>query len=276
MTTARNETLDYELLHFATQGAPTLRVANEEGYVERAGARIWYASHGSGPPVLLLHGGLGHSGNWGYQLPTLLNSGRSVILIDSRGHGRSTRDDQPYSYELMADDAFAVLERLSIPSAAVIGWSDGACTGLAMAGKNQSRVERLFFFACNVDASGTKELSWPNPILERCLSRHIEDYKRLSATPNDFEAFSKALEQMMRTQPNYSADQLANLDVHAWIALGEHDEFIKREHAEYIATHIPRARFVLLPRLSHFAPLQDPASFSHVLTDFLEEAYTRR
>jgi pimeloyl-ACP methyl ester carboxylesterase len=54
--------------------------------------------------VILLHGGLGHSGNWGYQLPALLAGGYRAVLIDSRGHGRSTRDGRPFSYELMASD----------------------------------------------------------------------------------------------------------------------------------------------------------------------------
>jgi len=58
-----------------------------------------HASYGDGPAVVLLHGGLGHAGNWGYQVPAILSVGYRAILIDSRGHGRSTRDDRPYSYE---------------------------------------------------------------------------------------------------------------------------------------------------------------------------------
>ncbi|MGO8048367.1 alpha/beta fold hydrolase, partial [Rhizobium johnstonii] len=70
------------------------------------------ASYGAGPPVILLHGGLGHSGNWGHQFSALLRRGRRVVLIDSRGHGRSTRDARPYSYELMASDVLAVMDAL--------------------------------------------------------------------------------------------------------------------------------------------------------------------
>ncbi|MGO8190267.1 alpha/beta fold hydrolase, partial [Rhizobium leguminosarum] len=74
------------------------------------GARICYASYGSGPPVILLHGGLGHSGNWCYQVPALLRRGRRVVLIDSRGQGRSTCDSRPYSYELMAAEVLAAMD----------------------------------------------------------------------------------------------------------------------------------------------------------------------
>lgn len=93
---------------FEAGGAPDLPASGEQGAVECDGARIWYAAYGSGPPVLLLHGGLGHSGNWGYQVPALIEAGYRVVVIDSRGHGRCTRDERPFRYELMADDVLNV------------------------------------------------------------------------------------------------------------------------------------------------------------------------
>ncbi|MFX5693188.1 alpha/beta fold hydrolase, partial [Acinetobacter baumannii] len=83
-------------------GAAPLPATDDDGYLDHDGARIWCSAHGSGPPVLLLHGGLGPSGNWGYQVPALVGAGHRVVLIDSRGHGRSSRDHRPFSYELMA------------------------------------------------------------------------------------------------------------------------------------------------------------------------------
>jgi hypothetical protein len=56
---------DDDLSRFEAEGAVPLPVTNDQAYVENKGARIWYASYGSGAPVILLHGGLGHSGNWG-------------------------------------------------------------------------------------------------------------------------------------------------------------------------------------------------------------------
>src|SRR3982074_3274835 len=91
---------DDELRKFEAEGAAPLPVTNDQGYIEHEEARIWYTAYGSGSPVILLHGGLGHSGNWGYQVPALVRSGYRAVLIDSRGHGRSTRDARPLSYEL--------------------------------------------------------------------------------------------------------------------------------------------------------------------------------
>ncbi len=262
------EAYDDELIRFEAEGAAPLPVAVDRDYVEHDGARIWFATYGAGLPVILLHGGLGHSGNWGYQVPALLSSGYRVILIDSRGHGRSTRDEQPYTYELMASDVLAVMDRLKVEEAALIGWSDGACTALVLAAQDPGRVSGVFFFACNMDPSGTKEIEF-GPVMQRCFNRHVKDYGRLSATPDQFEQFSEAVGLMQRTQPNYSADDLARISVPVAIVHSEHDEFIKQEHAEYLARSIPNAEFVYLPGVSHFAPLQRPDQFNRAILGFL-------
>jgi len=265
------ETYDDDLIKFEAEGV-TLPVADQQGYVENNGARIWYATYGSGLPVILLHGGLGHSGNWGYQIPGLVNKGYRVIVIDSRGHGRSTRGAQPYSYELMASDVTTVMNELHLEKAALVGWSDGACTAMILASKTPTRVAGVFFFACNMDPSGTKEFEF-TPIIGRCIGRHMKDYADLSSTPDEFKEFSDAVGLMQRTQPNYSADDLAAINVPVAIVQSEFDEFIKREHAENLARKIPNAEFVFLAGVSHFAPLQRPEQFSTALLTFLDKVF---
>jgi pimeloyl-ACP methyl ester carboxylesterase len=262
------ETYDDDLILFEADGATPLPVTEEQGYVEHDGARIWYAMYGSGPPVILLHGGLGHSGNWGYQVPALVRSGYRAVLIDSRGHGRSTRDARPYTYELMASDVAAVMNALHLEKAGMVGWSDGACTALILASNAATRVAGVFFFACNMDSSGTKEIEF-TPVLKRCMSRHMKDYARLSATPDQFDEFSEAVGLMQRTQPNYSANDLAQISIPVAIVHSEHDEFIKREHAQYLARSIPNAEFIYFPGVSHFAPLQRPEQFNTAMLAFL-------
>lgn len=263
------EAHDDDLSKFEADGAAPLPVANDQGYVENDGARIWYATFGSGSPVILLHGGLGHSGNWGYQVPALVRSGYRPILIDSRGHGRSTRDAQPFVYERMASDVLAVMDSLQLPTTALVGWSDGAVIALILAMKAPARVAGVYFFACNMDPSGVKEITEPNPILDRCLSRHAKDYARLSATPDQFKAFAEAVTLMMKTQPNYSTPDLAQISVPVAIVQSEHDEFIRLEHAEYLARTISNAQLVNLRGVSHFAPLQRPEQFNAAMIAFL-------
>jgi pimeloyl-ACP methyl ester carboxylesterase len=263
------ETYDDDLSRFAAEGAAPLPVTLDQGYVENDGAHIWYAAYGSGAPVILLHGGMGHGANWGYQVPALLSSGYRAIVIDSRGHGRSTRDAQPYTYELMASDVLAVMDTLQLDKAGLVGWSDGACTALILAAQTPQRAAGVFYFACNMDPSGTREDFEFTPVLGRCVSRHKQDYAQLSATPEQFDELSEAVRLMQRTQPNYSPSDLAAIRVPVAIVHSEHDEFIKREHAEYLARNIPGAEFIYLPGVSHFAPLQRPEQFNAAMLAFL-------
>jgi pimeloyl-ACP methyl ester carboxylesterase len=264
------EVPDDELRKFEAEGAAPLPVADEHGYVENEGARIWYSTYGSGPAVMLLHGGLGHSGNWGHQVPALVRSGYRTVLMDSRGHGRSTRDERPYSYELIASDVLAVMDALRLATTTLVGWSDGACAALILAATMPARVAGVFFFACNMDPSGVKPFE-PSPALDRCFARHTKDYAELSATPDNFRQFVEDVSLMQRTQPNYSVDDLGKIFVPVLIVQSEHDEFIRREHAEYLARSIPNAEFVVLNGVSHFAPLQGPEQFNTAMLAFIDK-----
>jgi pimeloyl-ACP methyl ester carboxylesterase len=268
-TEVQVEFCDDDLTKFEGEGATLSAPPDAQGYVEHEGAKIWYATYGSGSAVILLHGGFGHSGNWSYQLPDLLAAGHRVILIDSRGHGRSTRDARPYSYELMASDVLAVMNTLNLERAALVGWSDGACTALILAALAPTRVAGAFFFGCNMDPSGLKQIDERNPLLFRCLSRHAKDYAQLSATPDQFNEFTAALRIMMSTQPNYTAQDLSRISVSVLIVQAEHDEFIRPEHAEYLARSIPNAKLAILKEVSHFAPLQRPHQFNTAILTFI-------
>ena len=264
---------DDDLERFEAEGL-SLPDTSDQGYVEHDGARIWYATFGSGSPVILLHGGNGHSGNWGNQVPALVASGYRAVLIDSRGHGRSTRDAQPFTYELMASDVLAVMDALHLEKAVVVGWSDGACIAMILGMKAPARIAGVFFFGCNMDPSGVNQITELSPILRRCINRHAKDYARLSTTPDKFKEFTEAVGLMMRTQPNYFADDLAGIRVPVVIVQSEHDEFIKHEHAEYLAQSIPGADLVLLEGVSHFAPLQRPEQFNAAVLAFLAKVLT--
>ncbi|OCJ17524.1 alpha/beta hydrolase [Rhizobium sp. AC44/96] len=263
-----NET-DDELLKFDTHGAAPLPATANTGFVDHDGARIWYAAYGTGPSVILLHGGLGNSGNWGYQVPALVAAGRQVVVIDSRGHGRSTRDQRPFKYQLMASDVLAVMDRLRIDKAAFVGWSDGACTALILANRKPERVSGVFFFACCMDPSGAKPFV-ATPVIDRCFSRHRKDYAALSATPDQFDSFVEDVSRMMATEPNYSAEDLAGITVPVATVLGDRDEFIKPEHMAYLARTLPAAQPITMQGVSHFAPLQRPEQFNREVLGFLD------
>jgi len=125
----------------------------------------------------------------------------------------------------------AVMDELHLDQTALVGWSDGACTALILAMNAPARVAGVFFFGCNMDPSGVKEIE-PNQILARCFHRHAEDSARLSAAPDHFKAVADAVGLMQRTQPTASAQALAEVRVPVAIVHREHYQCIQREHAE--------------------------------------------
>lgn len=259
---------DDDLTRFERDGTPPLPAQAQIGRVTHDGAEIWFASIGEGQPVILLHGGLGHSGNWAHQVPAMVAAGYRAIVIDSRGHGRSTRDARPYSYERMGQDVLAVMDALSIRRASFVGWSDGACIALILGATHPARVAGVLYFACNMDASGALPFT-PTPVIDRCFSRHKQDYAALSATPEDFDAFVEAVGLMQRTQPNYTAEQLAAITVPVTVLHSDGDEFIRIEHARYLAETIPGAELEIMTGVTHFAPIQRPALFNAVMLEAL-------
>jgi pimeloyl-ACP methyl ester carboxylesterase len=259
---------DDDLVRFEAEGPWPLPAADAQGHVERDGARVWYAAFGAGSPVVLLHGGLGNAGNWGYQVPTLVRAGHRVVVIDARGHGRSTWDGRPLGYAPMASDVAAVLRALDVERAHLVGWSDGAVVALLLAAAEPAAVAGVLFFGCNVDPSGVEPFAF-TPVVGRCLSRHRLDHARLSADPDGFDALMRAVTAMQRSEPNLSRDDLAAIDVPVTVVHAEHDEFIRAEHAAYLASALPNGELERLPDVSHFAPVQRPDAFDRVVAGFL-------
>jgi pimeloyl-ACP methyl ester carboxylesterase len=238
------------------------------GQAQVNGISIHYAISGHGSPVIFLHGGLANIDYWGNQVPAVA-AHHTVILMDSRGHGRSTRDARPYGYDLMADDVIALMDALKIPKADIVGWSDGGILGLDLAMRYKDRVGKVFAFAANTVTSGVKDGVEKNPTFAAYIERAGREYRTLSATPDDYNAFVEQISRMWAEQPNWSDAQLRDIDTPVLVVDGDHDEAIKREHTEYMAATIPHAGLLILPNVSHFAFLQDPDQFNFAILHFL-------
>jgi pimeloyl-ACP methyl ester carboxylesterase len=202
-----------------------------------------------------------------------LASGHRVVVVDSRGHGRSTRSDEPYSYELMASDVVALMDHLKIDKAAVVGWSDGAIIGLVLAIHHPERLTGVFAFAANYDPTGVREDLDKNATFNAFIERCSKDYEELSSTPTQYKDFLAAIEKMWATEPNLKKDDLRGIRVPMVIADGDHDEAIKREHTEEMATLIPGAGLLIQPNVSHFSMLQDPEQFTADVLHFLAQQH---
>ncbi|MDA9390735.1 alpha/beta hydrolase [Bradyrhizobium sp. CCBAU 45394] len=247
---------------------PTLPKAAQSGFAPVNGIKVWYAVFGRGEPVLLLHGGLANANYWGHQVRALQRR-YQVIVMESRGHGRSSRNQEPYGYDLMASDVVGLLDHLKIRKAAIVGWSDGAIIGLDIAMKHPERVTKLFAFAANSDPSGVADIA-SSDVFNAYIARAGEEYKRLSPTPTEYKSFVAEITKMWESQPKWTASDLAAIKVPTWIVDGDHDEAIKRENTEFMAANIPGAGLLIQPEVSHFSFLQDPEQFNDDVLRFLE------
>jgi pimeloyl-ACP methyl ester carboxylesterase len=246
---------------------PSLPMPEQSGYAPLNGIKIWYAVFGRGAPVILLHGGLANADYWGKQVPVLAKRYR-VVVMDSRGHGRSTRDARPFGYDLMASDVLGLMDFLKIQKAAVVGWSDGAILGLDIAIHHPERLSKLFAFAANSDPSGVKDVS-KSPVFTAYIARAEKEYEKLSTTPSEYQSFLAQITKMWETQPNWTADDLRGIKVPIWIVDADHDEAIKRENTLFMADEIPDSGLLIEPQVSHFAFLQDARQFNADVLHFL-------
>ncbi|MBN9234455.1 MULTISPECIES: alpha/beta fold hydrolase [Phyllobacteriaceae] len=244
--------------------------AEESGYAPVNGIQMYYAVYGKGDPVLLIHGGLGHADIWSSQVAELAKT-HKVIVADSRGHGRSTRTEEPYGYDLMASDYLALLDHLKIDKTALVGWSDGGIIGIDIAMKHPERLTRLFAQAANVTTDGVDPGVLTNKTFAAYIERSGRDYKKLSKTPDQYDAFVAQISKMWETQPNWSKEQVAKITTPTAIVAGDHDEAIKREHTDYMAKTIPGAKEIILPNASHFAMLQAPDEYTKAVVDFIDQ-----
>lgn len=249
---------------------PTLPEAEKSGTAPVNGIRIWYAEFGNGEPVLFVHGGLANSNYWGHQVRALVAAHYRVIVMDSRGHGRSTRNDEPYGYDLMASDVIGLLDYLKIEKVALVGWSDGAIIGLDIAMHHPERLSKLFAFAANIDPSGVTDSS-NNPVVKKYIARAGREYAALSPTPNDYQAFVAQITHMWNSEPHWTKADFAKITVPTWIVDADHDEMINHDQPRTMADWTPGAGLLIEPDVSHFAFLQDPEQFNRDVLHFLKK-----
>jgi pimeloyl-ACP methyl ester carboxylesterase len=248
---------------------PPMPEATASGLADVNGIRMYYATYGAGDPVLLIHGGLTHGDVWSSQVADLMKD-HLVIVADSRGHGRSSRTEAPFAYDLMAEDYVALLDYLKLDKVDLVGWSDGGIIGLDIAMKHPERLDRLFAHAANVTVDGVDPGVGTNALFGEYIGRMAGDYARMSPTPDQFDAFVAQIGEMWASQPNWSDEALGKITTPTAIVLGDHDEAITRTHTEHMASVIPGSELVILKDASHFAMLQAPDEYTAAVRAFID------
>jgi pimeloyl-ACP methyl ester carboxylesterase len=245
---------------------PPVPVAKTSGMAPVNDIKMYYAEYGAGDPILFIHGGLGSADVWGKQIEDF-SKDHLVIVADSRGHGRSTRSEQPFGYDLMTSDYVALLDYLKIDKVTLVGWSDGGIIGIDMAMKYPQKLTRVIAQAANVTTDGVKPDVMSNKTFSDYINVAGESYKKISPTPSEYDAFVNQISAMWASQPAWTAADLSKITVPVTVAIGDHDEAVKRDHTEMMAKAIPGAKLVILKDASHFAMLQDPEGYDAMIRD---------
>ena len=239
------------------------------GYVDANGVHTYYAEHGSGEPLLLLHGGLVDGDSFAQQTPAFAEKYR-VIVPDRRGHGRTADVDGPITYDVMADDTVAFIEALGTGPAHLVGWSDGGDVGLLVAVKRPDLVRRLVAIGSNFSADGlmreAAEAFRPDTPTSVVPIMH-EAWKVNAVEPDRFDT---VLEKMQHCWFDYAIPtaDLARITAPTLVMVGD-DDITRFEHTIELYDTIPDSQLAVIPGASHVVPLEKPDLVNQLVLDFL-------
>ena len=273
----------------AAASAPASAPRAESAAVE--GGEIRYVVHGdlkSGKtPVLVLHGAF-MSADTMKPLTDRL-TGRPLIVVDQRGHGRTGDLPGPITYERLADDAPAVLADAKVEKADVVGYSMGAGAGLQLALRHPARVKHLVVASVSFNEAGNlpgfaQQMEQITPEVFAGTPMETE-FKRLSPTPDAFPSVVNKIKVMDRGQ-DWPAAQIRALTSPTFIIIGDHD-IVRPEHAvelyrlrgggdtarasQPFLNEAPPARLAILPATSHINVFGDPALLAAMILPFLDD-----
>jgi pimeloyl-ACP methyl ester carboxylesterase len=246
-------------------------------FIAKDNTKLFYHITGSGQDhVVLLHGGLGDSREMAPVLYALDRNKFTFIAPEFRGHGRSYHGELPLSYELYAEDVFGILDQLGVENASVIGFSDGAITGIVMGYQQPKRIKTVVAIAPDSGQTGwNEEINLHEAFAEIARDEEMRnDYKSLSPEPDKFDSLLDSLKSLWLSPVHINPEKMAEIEAFCWFVASERDEFMKLEDIKMLCNKVPKAELVVLPDLKHGELTPVLAELSrgnrHVLSDMLE------
>jgi pimeloyl-ACP methyl ester carboxylesterase len=254
------------------------------GYAPVNGVKMYYEVHGSGEPVVLLHGAfMTITNNWTDWIGELAKT-RKVIAVEMQGHGRTADIDRDITSENLADDVAALLEKLKIPRADLIGYSMGGGVAMQCAIRHPDKVRKVVVISSYFRRDGVvKEAidAIPKLTADDFKGSPIEaEYKKLSPTPDDFPKFVKRVLATGSKGHDFGPDKLKATSAPMFFVHGDADG-IRLEHiAEMFRLKGggghgdmgPRSasRLAILPNTTHVTLMQRMAIIVPMVNDFFD------
>ena len=197
-------------------------------YADVNGINLYYEIHGTGRPLVLLHGGLGASEMFGPALERIAE-GHQVIAVDLQGHGRTADVDRPIRLETMAEDIAALLDHLGIERVDAVGYSLGGGVAFQLAVRHPDRVRRLVVVSAYFrDDAVDPALRAQQDQVNASAAEFMKDtpmyalYTRLAPRPEDFPRLLDKIGEYMR-QPFDMTEQLRGIQVPTMLVTADAD-----------------------------------------------------
>jgi pimeloyl-ACP methyl ester carboxylesterase len=250
---------------------PGVKSTKAEGkYASVNGLKMYYEVHGTGKPLVLLHGAFG----WAATYPTLAKN-RQVIAVELQGHGHTADVDRPLTIEQMADDVAELLKQLKIEQADFFGYSMGGCVGLAIAIRHSSLVGKLAINGSHFsktedafDAATFKQLrSLPADFAPAVLKDH---YDKVAPNPKNWPQLVAKVKKMVLEFKGFTPEQMKSIKSPVLITLGDRDG-IRPEHAVEMFRLIPNSQLAIIPGADHLTLWMNPDKLLPAIAAFLNE-----
>ena len=256
-------------------------------YAEVNGLNMYYEIHGSGEPLILLHGGVGAIEMFGEVLPVLAE-GRRVVAADLQAHGRTADIDRPLSYEMMAEDVAALIGHLSLGKADVMGYSLGGGVALQTAIRHPEVVRKVVLVSTPFKRDGWypeilvgMEQLGPEAAEPMKQTPMYQLYAGVAPRPEDWPVLLTKLGRLLGQGYDWS-EEVAAIEVPTMIVFGDADsvrtahavEFFElfgggKADAGWDGSGMSNARLAILPATTHYNIFSSPALASAV-TPFLD------
>jgi pimeloyl-ACP methyl ester carboxylesterase len=264
--------------------ATTWAEGDQTGYASVNGLEMYYEIHGTGRPLVLLHGALMTIEQFGDVLPSLAKT-RQVIAIEQQAHGRTADIDRPFRYEQMADDTAALLRQLGIEEADVFGYSMGGSLALQIAMEHPELVRKLVVAAAAYSNDGV----YPE-VLEGIEKLKPEDfagspwqeaYASVAPNPEDWPTLLAKVQELDRDFQGWSPEAISSIEAPTLVIVGDAD-IVRPEHAVEmlrllgggtpgdLAGGLPRSQLAVLPGTTHVTLVDRADWLTSMITPFLD------